>query len=217
MRTFYIILAASLIAMLSIFGTRGQFSEKTPWIIFPDMDDQAKYKAQSSNDYFQNRMNDRPKPMNTVIRGQAWDLGDVFSPEYDGGRYAKTELLTGKTANEEWVRGFPIELSETIMRTGEEKYAIFCLPCHGYAGDGKGVTSQYGVLAADLNLEMYRTMAEGEIYNTIAWGKGTMYGYAEKLSPEERWAVILYVRALQRSQNATAEDIPADKKAEVGL
>lgn len=217
MRTFFITLGAILLVILSIFGFRGKTSEKPPLWVFPDMDNQPRYKPQAYNTYFDNQMNDRPKPLNTVIRGQGWDRGEVFSADYEGGRYANTELLTGKTANGDWVRGFPIELSETIMRTGQEKYAIFCLPCHGYAGDGKGVTSQYGVLAANLNLEMYRTMAEGEIYNTVAWGKGTMYGYAEKLSPEERWAVVLYVRALQRSQNATADDIPEDKKAEVGL
>ncbi|MGF1531247.1 MAG: c-type cytochrome [Puniceicoccaceae bacterium] len=217
MRIYLTVLFASALVVIAILGFRGDKSEKPPLWLFPDMDEQAKYKAQAANDYFSNRMNDRPVPRNTILRGQGFDRGTVFGSEYDGSRVANTELLRGREADGEWVRGFPTDINEQVMRTGEEKYQIFCLPCHGHAGDGRGVTSQYGILASNLNLEMYRVMAEGEIYNTIAYGKGTMMGYAEKLNPEERWAVVLYVRALQRSQNASAGDIPSDKKAELGL
>ena len=94
------------------------------------------------------------------------------------------------------------------MARGHDRYTIYCQPCHGAVGDGNGITKQYGMGATptyhDLRL---RDMAEGEIFNTITNGKGNMQSYADKLLPEDRWAVILYVRALQRAQTGAAADV----------
>ena len=104
------------------------------------------------------------------------------------------------------------------MNAGKNRFAIFCQPCHGAVGDGNGVTKKYGMGAtATYQDDRLRAMAEGEIYNTITNGKGNMLSYADKLKPEDRWAVIAYVRVLQRAQHSTVADVPADHKSELGL
>ncbi len=217
MRYFLAIFAFLIVATVSILGFRGEKSEKPPWRIFPDMDDQPRYKPQGTNEYFPNRMNDRPRPGHTVIRGQGWEVKKVFSDQYGTSRFSQTALNEGKNADGSWAEDFPIPVSYETMETGREKYEIFCLVCHGAAGDGKGITSKYGVLASNLQLQMYRDMSGGEIFNTITYGKNTMYGYGDRITPEERWAIILYLRALQLSQNAPADAVPVDKKKELGL
>lgn len=217
MRYFFAIYFFAIVAVVSILGFRGSKSEKPPLWIFPDMDNQAKYKPQSSNDFFENRMDDRPKPANIVLRGQYWDLKEVFSEEYNTHRFDNPALYYGKNVGGEWAEGFPITVDNQAMELGRRKYEIFCTVCHGAAGDGAGATSEFGISATNLRLEMFREMPEGQIFNTITNGKGTMYGYGDRITPEERWAIILYVRALQQSQNATAEDIPPAKRKELGL
>ena len=217
MRYFFGIYIALVVAVVVILGFRGDKSEKTPWMIFPDMDNQPRYKPQATNDYFENRMDDRPKPAGTVIRGQGWELKETFSADFRETYDNSTVFFEGKNPDGSWATGFPIDVDNQVMELGRQKYDIFCTVCHGEAGDGKGITSKYGILASNLQLPMYREMAEGEIFNTITHGKNTMYGYGAKIDPEERWAIILYVRALQRSQNATVEDVPADKRKELGL
>jgi mono/diheme cytochrome c family protein len=103
------------------------------------------------------------------------------------------------------------------MQKGQAQYDLFCMVCHGKTGNGNGVVATYGVPAANLHLESFQQQPDGQIYHTIAWGKGQMYGYYDKLDPEERWAVVLYVRALQRAYNATREDMPPEKLAELGI
>ena len=217
MRYFFAVFFFAIVATVTILGFRGDSSEKPPWMIFPDMDDQPRYKPQATNEYFQNRMNDRPRPANTVIRGQEWNVKEVFGSSFTTDEFTATALNEGKNPDGSWASDFPIEVTNSAMELGRRKYEIFCHVCHGAAGDGKGVTSQYGILATNLQLEMYRDMAGGEIFNTITHGKNTMYGYGDKLTPEERWAIVLYVRALQLSQNASIEQVPADKRKELGL
>ena len=85
-------------------------------------------------------------------------------------------------------------------------------------GDGNGITKQYGMGATPTyHDDRLRKIAEGEIYNTITNGKGNMLSYADKVTPEDRWAVIAYVRALQRAQTGTAADVPAAQKSELGI
>ncbi len=217
MRYFFAIYAFAIIATVVMLGFRGDKSEKTPWRIFPDMDDQPRYKPQATNDYFRDRMDDRPKPLGTVIRGQGWEVKEVFDGTFSTDRFDETALYEGKHEDGSWASDFPIPVTNEMMETGREKYTIFCQVCHGAAGDGQGVTSRYGVLAANLQLDMYRDMSGGEIFNTITHGKNTMYGYGDRITPEERWAIILYLRALQFSQRAPIEAVPPEKRKELGL
>jgi mono/diheme cytochrome c family protein len=217
MRIFLIIYVFAIAAAISIFGFRGSLSEKTPIEVFPDMDRQARYKPQGENSFFEDRRNDRPVPVNTVARGNYLNYEQVFSEDFDDTTLGSTAFLYGKKADGSWVEKLPIEADYTLMEKGRERYEIFCAACHGLAGDGNGVTKPYGVLATSYHSDRLRNEADGYIYDVITNGLGLMYGLKDRLTPEERWAVVFYVRALQRSQNASAEDVPAGERAELGI
>lgn len=205
MRYAYLVLALAVVGTVSIFGFRGSISTKPPLEVFPDMDRQAKYKAQAASPFFADGRADRPLPAGVVSRG---DLR------------ADDQLYLGKQASGSWVAGFPasISIDAKLLERGKDRYAIYCQPCHGAIGDGNGITKSYGMGATpSYHDDRLRKMTEGEIYNTIIHGKGNMLSYADKLSPEDRWAVIAYVRALQRAQTGTIKDVPASHKSELGI
>jgi len=217
MRIFLIFYVFVIAAVVSIFGFRGSLSEKTPVEVFPDMDRQARYKPQGENSFFEDGRNDRPIPVNTVARGNYLNYEQVFSEDFNDTTLGSTAFLYGKNEDGSWVEKLPIEADYTLIEKGRERYEIFCSSCHGLAGDGNGVTKPYGILATSYHDDRLRNEADGYIYDVIANGKGLMYGLKDRLTPEERWAVVLYLRALQRSQNATAEDVPAGERAELGI
>jgi mono/diheme cytochrome c family protein len=205
MRYAYLVLALVVIGTVSIFGFRGSITTKPPLEVFPDMDRQAKYKPQAESAFFADGRADRPLPAGVVSRG---DLR------------ADDHLYLGKAANGSFAAGFPasISIDATLMERGKDRYAIFCLPCHGAIGDGNGITKSYGMGSTPTyHDDRLRKMTEGEIFNTITHGKASMGAYADKLSAEERWAVIAYVRALQRAQTGTINDVPASHKSELGI
>ena len=106
------------------------------------------------------------------------------------------------------------------MARGQQRYQINCAPCHGAQGDGKGITTKFGMtVIANLHDAVTRKIVQqpdGQLFNTISYGKLPMMGgYVASLSIEDRWAVVAYVRALQRSQLASVDDVPADKRAEL--
>jgi mono/diheme cytochrome c family protein len=217
MRIFLIIFVFIIAAVVSIFGFRGSLSDKPPLEVFPDMDRQARYKPQGENNFFADRRNDRPIPVNTVARGNYLNYAQVFSEDFNDTNIGRTTFVQGKNPDGSWVQQLPVEVDYSLMEMGRKKYDIFCSACHGAAGDGNGVTKPYGILATSYHDDRLRNEADGYIYDVIANGKGLMYGLKDRLTPEERWAVVLYVRALQRSQNASADDVPAGERAELGI
>lgn len=218
MRYFLIIFTFICILVVSVLGFRGCKSTNTPLYIFPDMDWQAKYQPQGENAFFKDRRNDRPVVPGTVVRGQASEMEKVFSEEYVYDVAERPEFYSGKNDKGEWIVDFPLEVDHQLMELGRDKYNIFCVVCHGASGDGNGITKKYGMIAtASYHDDRVRKMPIGEVFNTISYGKGQMLSYADKLSPHERWAVISYVRALQRSQHATEGDVPEEFKPNLGL
>jgi mono/diheme cytochrome c family protein len=213
MRYVYYATALLVVLTISIAGFRGRLSTKPPVEVFPDMDRQAKYKPEAPSPFFADGRADRPLPPGVVPRGRS------IAPDPDFLR-ADDFLYRGRAADGSFARGFPPQLviDERFMQHGRERYTIYCAPCHGALGDGQGVTRGYGmVTTATYQDDRIRGMPEGEIFNTITNGKNTMSSYADKLNPEDRWAVIAYVRALQRAQHGTVADVPADHKADLGL
>ncbi|MFZ5494516.1 MAG: c-type cytochrome [Verrucomicrobiota bacterium] len=208
MRYAYYTLAFLVVLTLSVLGYRGSLSTRPPLEFFPDMDHQAKYKPQAESQFFADGRADRPIPAGAVPRGRTVEA-DAAYLRADDARYA------GKLADGSFVRGFPagLELDENFVRRGQDRYQIYCQPCHGALGDGNGITKAYGMVATPTyHDDRLRGMAEGEIYNTITNGKNTMSSYADKLSPDDRWAVIAYVRALQRAAHATIDDVPLEQR-----
>jgi mono/diheme cytochrome c family protein len=170
------------------------------------MEHQPKYRPQSQSAFFADGRADRTPPAHTVARGMLRE---------DDQRYR------GKDAAGGFMAGMPAGLTIDLkfMERGRDRYQIYCAPCHGATGDGNGITKRYGMGATpSYHDPRLRTMPEGEIYNTITNGKNTMLPYADKLLPDDRWAVIAYVRALQRAQQGTAADVTdAAERSKLGL
>jgi mono/diheme cytochrome c family protein len=214
MRYAYYTLAFAVVLLLSIMGYRGALSTRPPIEVWPDMDHQAKYKPQAESKFFADGRADRAIPAGAVPYGRGVGGADsgaiVQNPDYlaaDQAHYA------GKQADGAFVRGFPVEVTRQLLEQGQNRYQIYCAPCHGTLGDGNGITKSYGMVATPTyHDDRLRSMAEGEIYNTITHGKNTMFPYADKLTPDERWAVVAYVRALQRAAHATLDDVPLEQR-----
>jgi mono/diheme cytochrome c family protein len=120
-----------------------------------------------------------------------------------------------------WLEQFPIEVNEDMMKLGEAKFQIYCATCHGYTGNGDGLVHKRADALAQgtwlpptsFHIDRVKSQPVGKIYNTITNGQGKMPGYANAITAKERWAIVLYVRALQRSRDAKIEDIPEEKRS----
>ena len=150
MRYFVPIFLILVVTVVSIMGFRGDFTENTPLEVFPDMDRQAKYKAQTQNNFYSDSKADRlPVSGTTAIRGTALDLNNVFAQEPT---FHDTAFRTGKNDDGSWVVTIPEEVSVdmALMRLGKEKYDIHCAICHGDYGNGLGVLSAFGLAPRNL-------------------------------------------------------------------
>ena len=204
MRYAYYTLAFVVISGLSVLGFRGTPTVRPPLEIFDDMDHQAKYKPQAESKFFADGRADRPVPPGTVPRGRSVQADATFLRADDF-------LHRGRDAAGGFARGFPVPVNEGLLRLGQDRYQIYCYHCHGALGDGNGITKQYGMTATPtFHDDRLRQMAEGELYNTVVLGKNTMMPYGDKLDLHDRWAVVAYVRALQRAQEGRLEDVPLE-------
>lgn len=203
MRQVYLITAFVGVLIFSIFGLRGTRFTSPPIDVFPEwafpgMKHQPKLRPQSASAFFADGRADRMPPEH-VVRADLPLRND-------------DHLYYGKDATGAFARGFPSALAVDMkfLERGRDRYTIYCLPCHGAVGDGNGITKRYGMGAtATYHDDRLRKMPEGEIFNTITNGtqNKNMPSYADKVAPEDRWAVIAYVRALQRAQQGTAADV----------
>jgi mono/diheme cytochrome c family protein len=114
----------------------------------------------------------------------------------------------GRDANGEWVEKAPVDVALPLLQRGRERYDIYCSPCHSRIGDGKGIMVERGyVPPPSFHQERMRELADGYVFDVITHGIRNMPGYAHQIPTEDRWAVVAYMRALQRSQNAAAGDV----------
>ncbi len=214
MRYVYLTIFLIVVLSVSILGFRGSLSTRSPLEVFPDMDHQAKYKPQAESKFFADGRADRPRPAGSVAYARTTAAPDAAFLKAD------SALYEGKDANGAALTGFPsaVTVDAKLLERGQDRFTIYCAPCHGALGDGNGITKQYGMGATpSYHDDRLRNIANGEIFNVITHGKGNMLSYADKLVAEDRWAVIAYVRALQRAAHATVADVPPDHKSELGI
>jgi mono/diheme cytochrome c family protein len=153
-----------------------------------DMANQPYNRPLSPNDFFADGRSERPLIENTVAHGAVGN--DVYSVAKD---YA----------------GYPLPVNEKLLRRGQDRYKIFCAPCHGLQGDGNGMAAVRGMKhPPSYHIDRLRQAPNGYFYDVITNGFGAMYSYSERIPPNDRWAIIAYVRALQLSRNAKAGDLP---------
>src|SRR5213595_1143557 len=129
---------------------------------------------------------------------------------------AGTDYYSTGKMGDRWGTGIPIEVTPELMLRGQQRFNITCAMCHGATAAGNGITKQYGLATVvTLQDDRIRKMSDGEIFNTITNGKNTMMAYGPNIIVPDRWAIIAYLRALQRSQNAAIADVPEERRAEL--
>src|SRR5260221_1496120 len=174
--------------------------------IVPDMDFQQKFKAQRENKFFADKRADRPQIEGTIAVGELHDDDHLFAGKVNGG----------------FARTFPaaVPIADTTMARGRERFGIYCTPCHGQVGEGDGMVAARAahlaegtwVQPSNITEERLHYMPVGEIFNTITNGVRNMPAYGRQIPAEDRWAIILYLRALQRSRAAEMKDLSEQER-----
>lgn len=208
--------AAIGVAAFGMLGLQGRMSRKPPVELysdkfFPGMDKQPKLRPMEPDSFFANGVSSQLPPAGTIARSEPIQTadGEVY-------RFEDSPVNTGRaTGTTNFIETSPLMVNATLIQRGRERFDIYCSPCHGRLGDGNGITKKIGVMLAVANLHDKRIveMADGEIFNTITYGKNTMGAYGPLMPAEDRWAVIAYLRALQLSWLGTTNDLTAEQQA----
>ncbi len=165
-----------------------------------DMQDQPKYIPLRPTSFFDDHRSARPLPDNTVARGHL---------------NADTELYTGRQGDKPSER-FPFPITRDVLARGQQRFDIYCAPCHDRLGNGDGMVVRRGFRRPpSYHIDRLRQVPDGYIYDVITNGFGAMPDYAAQIQPRDRWAVVAYVRALQVAHDGTLNDVPADKRGEL--
>ncbi len=165
-----------------------------------NMRDGARYIPLERSSFFPDDKSSREPPAGTVARGQL---------------RVDAAFFTGK-ANGKDIDAFPIKITPEVLQRGQQRFNIYCSPCHGYTGYANGMIVLRGFSPPpSFHQDRLRQAPVGHFYDVITNGYGAMYSYASRVNPADRWAIVAYIRALQLSQNARIEDVPADQRAKL--
>jgi Cytochrome C oxidase, cbb3-type, subunit III len=183
---------AGLAALLFVAGCR------------QDMQDQPKVISQRGSEMFSDHRGARPQVINTVARGQLRDDS-----------YFYTGVIQGANGYREEQNVMPFPVTIDVLRRGQERFNVYCTPCHSRVGNGLGEIVQRGYKpAANLHDQVRLAQPISHYFFVMTHGYGAMPDYSAQLVPEERWAVAAYIRALQLSQAATEKDVPSGQKVQ---
>lgn len=161
-----------------------------------DMRDQPRYEPFEESTFFTDGASVRPRVADTVARNQL-----VLDDQLHTGR------INGQVADT-----FPFTVTVAILERGQERYDIFCTPCHGLVGDGQGIVTEYGMpVPTSFHDPDLRAEPTGYYFTVITNGTRVMPSYASRIPPADRWAIIAYIRALQLSRNVDAAQLPAEE------
>ncbi len=175
-------------------------SEKPPIQVFPDMKRQPKFKAQEENTFFRDGRSGRRPVAGTVAIGLL-DADEGYRTGAEDGMYVAVN---------------PRPIDRNLLKRGQERFNIYCAPCHDRTGEGRGIVGQKSLwLANSLHDIRIKSMVDGEIFHVISYGRRSMPGYRFQIPDDDRWAIVAYVRALQRATSGAIEDVPADLRSEL--
>ena len=186
----------ALASLVTLAGcARGCTSSRPPIHLNPSMDNQPKVLPQTASTFFYDGASMRqPVPGTIPIGGLKEDAA----------------FFTGKGADDQFVATIPVTMDEAGLERGRQRYVIYCQPCHDARGDGKGILFQRGnIPTASFHQEKILKYTDGQIFDVITNGFGLMAGYRWPIPPADRWAIVAYVRALQRERQARAASAPA--------
>lgn len=198
----YLLLGFAFICLVvvSLAGFRGSLSRRPPIEVFPDMDRQPKLRPQHPNAFFDNGFSSQLPVAGAIARGAPYEDMPV-----------NTGRISGTT---NFVETNPLPVTVELLKRGQERFQITCAPCHGAAGDGKGITTKYGMaVIRNLHEPVAVKMPDGQLFHTITYGFNLMGPYGAQVAIEDRWAIVAYVRALQRSRLASLDDVPEPQRA----
>jgi hypothetical protein len=163
-----------------------------------DMHIQPKYLPYEPSNFFDDGRSERPVVPGTVARGQLHTDELLYTGKVNG-------VVSDK---------FPFPMTRADLERGRERYNIYCTPCHDYTGSGQGMIVQRGFPPPpSFHLDSSRQAPAGHFFEVITNGFGSMYSYASRVEPEDRWRIAAYIRALQLSQHATMQDVPESDRA----
>jgi mono/diheme cytochrome c family protein len=211
MRYFFAAIFGFLLLALTVFGIagrRGTDFRKPPLEIFDDMVRQAKLRPQVPNSFMADGRSSQAFVSGTV----AQRIGDQGNDTWQGSAL-NTGLVPGTT---NFVVTIPLPVTTALLARGRERYNISCLPCHSPTGDGNGITKKIGAMpvVASLLDKNAILIPDGQVFRIISDGKApNMQGYSANIEINDRWAIVAYVRALQRARFATLEEVPAADRA----
>jgi mono/diheme cytochrome c family protein len=175
-----------------------------------DMHDQPKYEAYEGSDFFADSQANRAAVEGTVARGFLNDDESLYG-------IAKATGTQDSSKPKTYLANFPFAISAKMLDRGQERYNIYCAPCHAQTGVGDGMVVRRGYRKPPtFHQERLRTQPVGYFFDVITNGFGVMPSYADQIPVRDRWAIVAYIRALQLSQNASFADVPEAKRAELG-
>jgi mono/diheme cytochrome c family protein len=167
-----------------------------------EMYDQPRYEPYEASDFFDNGTSARPLVEGTVPRRDPREQGpwsdELFNTGKTGGKLAEAP---------------PFKVDRAVVERGQERFRIYCTPCHGELGDGRGMIVQRGFNPPPtFHSDELRDKPIGHFFDVMTRGFGTMYSYASRIPPRDRWAIAAYIRALQVSQHSLASQLPAEDR-----
>lgn len=166
-----------------------------------DMHNQPKYIPLRPSDFFEDGRSARPLPVGTVARGHL---------------DADTAFYTGKMPDGRYTDAFPFPITRQVLERGQNRFNIYCTPCHDHLGTGNGMVVRRGFRhPPSYHIDRLRQAPNGYIFDVITNGFGAMQDYSAQIEPADRWAIVAYERALQLSQNATMNDVPAAERSQL--
>jgi len=213
MKLLYVFLAIAVVAIgiVAMAGFRGHHFAQPPFEVFPDMNYQDKVKDQVGSTFFADGVASRAPIDGTVAEEMPAKIDYWASGKWDA-----THWGDGIPVHDARDGGRALQIDGANMARGRERYAINCAMCHGATGAGNGITSKYGLNgAANYNTDRLRQAADGDLFNTISNGHGQMMGYAYNITIDDRWRIVMYIRALQHSDNAALQDASAAEQQQL--
>lgn len=170
-----------------------------------DMYDQPKYKPFARSELFADGNSSRPLPENSVLYSNGPFAGT------SSGRIGTDNVDADIAASHAKTNPYPVTMQ--LLRRGQERYEIYCMPCHSPVGDGDGLIARRGFPhPPSYHIERLRQAPGRHFFDVISKGHGIMYSYADRVAPPDRWAIVAYIRALQLSQNADAKSLPPEAR-----
>jgi mono/diheme cytochrome c family protein len=193
--------AVLALAATALTGCSNFPSRQPPIWVWWDMKKQDKYKPQAESVFFADGRTSRAPVEGSVAQ-------ELYRPD--------TAFSTGINPDGTYVARNPLPITKETLAEGQRKFDIYCAPCHDRTGSGRGIVPAKAVwVPGNLHDERIVNFVDGELYHVIANGRRSMPGYRYQISEKDRWAIVAYIRALQRSWRGTMDDVPPELQSRI--